>query len=149
MTIGEKCPAFKAINQHGESFDSNQFIGKTRFVIFFYPKDFTPGCTKEVCEFRDHYSEFSNLNCEVIGISGDNSKSHQAFSDKYNLNYHLLSDTKNNIRKLFKVPKNLFGLIPGRVTYVIESDGLVIGQYNSLTNSPKHISFALECLKNN
>lgn len=147
MKKGDNCPHFKAINQHGASFDSFQVIGKKRAVIFFYPKDFTPGCTKEVCDFRDQYSQFKDLDCEVIGISKDSPSSHLAFSEKYNLNYHLLSDSNNSIRKLFKVPRNLFGLIPGRVTYVIDGDGKFIGIYDSLSNSISHIAFALECLK--
>ncbi|MDB3904946.1 peroxiredoxin [Crocinitomicaceae bacterium] len=147
MKTGEKCRQFKAVNQDGVSFDSRDLIGRKKTVIFFYPKDFTPGCTKEVCEFRDQYEGFKELDCEVIGISSDSSKSHLAFYNKYNLNYHLLSDPKNAIRKLFGVPKNLFGLMPGRVTYVIDKDGTVIGIHNSLTNSTSHIAFALDCIK--
>ncbi len=149
MKIGEKCPQFTTINQDGDSFDSRQLIGHKKTVIFFYPKDFTPGCTKEVCEFRDQYDSFSKLDCEVIGISGDSAKSHYAFYNKYNLNYHLLADPKNRIRKLFKVPKNLFGLIPGRVSYVIDTYGVVIGIHNSLSKSSEHITFALDCLRKN
>jgi peroxiredoxin Q/BCP len=147
MKIGEQCPDFSALNQYGERINSHDYIGKRKTVIFFYPKDFTPGCTKEVCEFRDDYNEFSELNCEIVGISSDSRKSHLDFSKRYKLNYHLLSDSKNTIRKLFQVPRNLFGLIPGRVTYIIEKNGTIIGIYNSLSNSTSHISSALECLK--
>lgn len=147
MKTGDQCPHFNSVNQHGVAFDSKQLIGKKRTVIFFYPKDFTPGCTNEVCAFRDSYAQFTELNCEVIGISSDNSKSHLAFADRYNVNYHLLSDSKNTIRKLFKVPRNLFGLIPGRVTYVIDKNGKIVGLHNSLSNATSHISFAIECLK--
>lgn len=147
MKKGEKCPQFKAMNQEGKTFDSKDLIGIKKTVIFFYPKDFTPGCTNEVCEFRDQYDEFKKLDCEVIGISSDSSKSHWAFYNKYKLNYHLLSDPKNAIRKLLGVPKNLFGLIPGRVSYVIDKDGTVIGIHNSLTNSTGHIDFTLDCIK--
>jgi peroxiredoxin Q/BCP len=147
MKTGEKCPQFKAVNQNGESFDSKDLIGIKKTVIFFYPKDFTPGCTKEACQFRDQYEDFSKLDCEVIGISSDSSKSHLAFSNEHNLNYHLLSDPESTIRKLFGVPKNLFGLIPGRVSYVIDKDATIIGIHNSLTNSTGHIAFALDCIK--
>lgn len=147
MKTGEKCRQFSANDQDGVPFESKGIIGIKKTVIFFYPKDFTPGCTKQVCEFRDQYSQFKELDCEVIGISSDSSKSHSAFYNKYNLNYHLLSDPKNAIRKLFGVPKNLFGLMPGRVTYVIDKDGTVIGIHNSLTNSTSHIAFALDCIK--
>lgn len=146
---GDDCPVFEAINQHGDLFKIKDLIGKKNAVVFFYPKDFTPGCTKQVCSFRDHYDQFSKLNCAVIGISSDSTKSHIAFHNKYQLNYHLLSDEKNNIRKLFDVPSNLLGLIPGRVTYVIDKKGVIIGIYKALVNSTGHIRFALECLKKN
>jgi len=147
MKIGDQCPHFNAFNQYGERVKSDDYIGKKNMVVFFYPKDFTPGCTKEVCEFRDDYDEFMQLNCEIIGISSDTQKSHLAFSNRYKLKYHLLSDSKNQIRKLFKVPRNLFGLIPGRATYVIDLNGKIIGAHNSLSNSISHIHFALDCLK--
>jgi len=147
MKIGEQCPDFSGLNQFGEQINSHDYIGDKNIVVFFYPKDFTPGCTKEVCEFRDDYDEFTKYNCEIIGISSDSLKSHLDFSKRYKLKYHLLSDSKNTIRKLFQVPRNLFGLIPGRVTFVINTDGTVIGMYNSLANSTSHISYALKCLK--
>tara|TARA_Y100001978_G_scaffold190355_1_gene193475 strand:- start:1131 stop:1586 length:456 start_codon:yes stop_codon:yes gene_type:complete len=147
IKTGDDCPIFEAINQHGDLFKIKDLIGKKNAVVFFYPKDFTPGCTKQVCSFRDHYDQFSKLNSAVIGISSDSAKSHKAFHNTYQLNYHLLSDEKNNIRKLFEVPSNLFGLIPGRVTYVIDINGVIIGTYNALVNSLDHIGFALDCLK--
>ena len=146
---GDHCPIFEAINQHGDLFKIKDLIGKKNAVVFFYPKDFTPGCTKQVCSFRDHYDQFSELDCSVIGVSGDSTKSHMAFHNRYQLNYHLLSDEKNHIRKLFEVPSNLFGLIPGRVTYVINKNGVIIGSYNALVNSLGHIGFAIDCLKKN
>jgi len=149
MKTGDQCPGFSAFNQFGELVNSNDYIGEKHVVVFFYPKDFTPGCTKEVCEFRDDYDEFVQLNCEIIGISSDSQKSHLAFSNRYKLKYHLLSDSKNKIRKLFQVPRNLFGLIPGRVTFVINKNGTITGMYNSLPNATSHINFALECLKSN
>ncbi len=148
MKTGEKCPQFKAVNQNGESFDSKDLIGIKKTVIFFYPKDFTPGCTAEVCGFRDNYEKFKELNCEVIGISADSVSRHHSFTQKYNLNYHLLSDPKKKIRKMFKVPTHLFGIIPGRVTYVIDLQGKICGINNSLADAYSHIKFALNSLKN-
>lgn len=147
MNIGDTCPEFYAVNQHGNRFNSAELIGVKRMVLFFYPKDFTPGCTKEVCQFRDNYDVFSSLNCEVIGISSDSDKKHLLFSNRHNLNFQLLADPKNKIRKTFEVPSHLFGLIPGRESYVIDLDGKIKGKHNSLLNSSSHISFALECLK--
>ena len=149
IKTGNDCPVFEARNQHGDLFKIKDLFGEKNSVVFFYPKDFTPGCTKQVCSFRDHYDEFYELDCAVIGISSDSTKSHIAFHNKYQLNYHLLSDEKNHIRKLFDVPSNLLGLIPGRVTYVIDKNGVIIGMYKALVNSSGHIRFALECLKKN
>ena len=149
IKTGNYCPVFEATNQHGDLFKIKDLFGKKNAVVFFYPKDFTPGCTKQVCSFRDHYDQFYELDCAVIGISSDSTKSHIAFHNRYQLNYHLLSDENNHIRKLFEVPGNLFGLIPGRATYVIDKNGVIIGIYKALVNSTGHIRFALECLIKN
>ena len=148
MNIGDICPEFEGINQFNQSIKSKELIGKKYLVIFFYPKDFTPGCTAEVCGFRDNYEQFKELNCEVIGISADSISRHHSFTQKYNLNYHLLSDSNKKIRKIFKVPGHLFGIIPGRVTYVIDLEGKICGINNSLADAHSHIKFALHSLKN-
>ena len=148
MNIGDICPEFEGINQFNQSIKSKELIGKKYLVIFFYPKDFTPGCTAEVCGFRDNYEQFKELNCEVIGISADSVSRHHSFTHKYNLNYHLLSDSNKKIRKIFKVPAHLFGIIPGRVTYVIDLEGKICGINNSLADAHSHIKFALHSLKN-
>jgi len=122
-------------------------LGKKILVIFFYPKDYTSGCTLEACAFRDNYDEFQGLNCEIIGISSDNEDRHLAFSTKYLLNYTLLADSNKKARKAFEVPTNFFGLIPGRVTYVIGLDQKIKAIYNSQTNPFGHIQKALEIVK--
>tara|TARA_B100000767_G_C19701655_1_gene508701 strand:- start:283 stop:738 length:456 start_codon:yes stop_codon:yes gene_type:complete len=147
MKIGERCPEIAYDNQHGKSIPFKDFLGSKNIVFFFYPKNFTPGCTKEACVFRDSYEEFQQYDCEVIGISSDSEKSHRSFSNAFNLNYHLIADRKETLRDLFEVPKNLFGLVPGRVTFVIDKKGICIGIFNSLINSKGHISYALNCLK--
>ena len=147
MKIGERCPEIAYNNQHGKSIPFKDFLGSKNIVFFFYPKNFTPGCTKEACVFRDSYEEFQQYDCEVIGISSDSEKSHLSFSNTFNLNYHLIADRKETLRDLFEVPKNLFGLLPGRVTFVIDKKGICIGLFNSLINSKGHISYALNCLK--
>jgi thioredoxin-dependent peroxiredoxin len=122
-------------------------VRKTWFY-FFYPKDDTPGCTREACSFRDQYEDFLDSGAEVFGISGQSVESHKNFSKKFNLKYHLLSDEGNKIRKLFGVPTNLFGLLPGRVTYVADKTGKVIYIFNSQTQVEKHVEEALVALKN-
>lgn len=147
IQIGDHCPHFSLPNQHNELIDINQFIGKKNLVIYFYPKDDTPGCTKEACSFRDQFEVFKSFDCEVIGISSDTIEKHNEFAKKYNLSFTLLSDTTKSVRKTFGVPANLFGLLPGRVTYIIDKQGMVRGLYNSQTDPLGHISKAIETLK--
>ncbi|WP_196892478.1 peroxiredoxin [Aureivirga marina] len=144
---GSKIPNFSLENQHGESISIPEFIQGKSAIIYFYPKDDTPGCTKEACSFRDAYTSFSDAGVKVIGISADSVSSHQKFAEKYDLPFTLLADTKNKVRNLFKVPTTLLGLIPGRVTYVVNSDGIVEEIFNSQFGIQKHIDTALKILK--
>jgi peroxiredoxin Q/BCP len=147
MKIGDLCPHFELTDQHGKSFNSSDWIGKKKLVIFFYPKDETPGCTKEACTFRDRHEEFLEFDCQVIGISSDSVDSHKQFATKHNFNFVLLADTDKKIRKLFGVPGNLFGLLPGRVTYIIDLSGKIRGIHNSQLNPVSHIEEALDLIK--
>jgi thioredoxin-dependent peroxiredoxin len=147
IQIGDKCPQFVLPNQHGEEVNIQNYIGKRILIIYFYPKDDTPGCTKEACMFRDSYEEFVDLGCEVIGISSDSIASHKKFADTYRLSFPLLADAKGNLRKAFGVPGNLFGLIPGRVTYVIDKKGVVREIHNSLLDPAGHLNKALETVR--
>ncbi|UOB16892.1 peroxiredoxin [Abyssalbus ytuae] len=144
---GNTIPFFRLKDQNGKEFDISSLIGKQPFVIYFYPKDFTPGCVKEACSFRDNYETFKEMGAEVIGISSDSENKHQKFSTTYNLPFTLLSDPRNKVRELFGVKKNLFGLLPGRETYVCNSEGKVMMVFNSV-KSAAHIEKALTILKN-
>lgn len=115
-------------------------------VIYFYPKDDTPGCTIESCTFRDSYEEFKEAGAEVIGISSDSPQSHQQFASKYQLPFILLSDSQGKVRKLFDVPNVLF-LLPGRVTYVIDKEGIVRHIFNSMMDFKAHVDEALKTIK--
>ena len=148
IQIGDQCPQFNLPDQHNQLIDILQFIGQKNLVIYFYPKDDTPGCTKEACSFRDQFDVFNSFDCEVIGISSDSPKKHLEFATKYNLRFTLLADTDKSVRKAFGVPSNLFGLLPGRVTYIIDKKGVVRGIYNSQTDPLGHIDKAIETLKN-
>ncbi len=147
LKIGDKIPSFSLQNQNGEDVLIDEFIGKTAIVIYFYPKDDTPGCTKEACSFRDTYADFRDLNAQVIGISADNVASHKKFAEKYNLPFTLLSDVDNKVRKLFGVPGTLFGLIPGRVTYIVNKNGIVTDIHDNMLNAEGHIKASLKALK--
>lgn len=143
---GDTAPDFTLSNQHGQPVSLSQFKGSKNVVLFFYPKDETPGCTKEACKFRDEYEVFTELGAEVIGISGDSADSHKSFADNHRLPYNLLSDKGGNVRKQYGVPSTFF-LIPGRVTFVIDKQGIVRHVFNSQFNSEQHIDEALEALK--
>jgi thioredoxin-dependent peroxiredoxin len=144
---GDRCPSFSLRNQDKEVIHIEDYIGKKTLVIYFYPKDETPGCTKEACSFRDAYEEFKDLDCEVIGISSDDEDSHKIFATKHKLPFLLLADTQKTVRNQFGVPGNLFGFIPGRVTYIIDKTGVIQGVFNSQVNFAKHISEAMKVVK--
>jgi peroxiredoxin Q/BCP len=147
IQIGDGCPTFVLNDQNNAPFDIQSVLGQKVLVIYFYPKDDTPGCTAEACSFRDAYEDFKDLGCEVIGISSDSSEKHMQFAEKHRLTFVLLSDIKKEVRKQFGVPTNLFGLIPGRVTYVVDKHGKIRHIYNSQTNSAKHIEESLQAVK--
>ena len=145
LKIGHKIPSFTSIDSKGNSFDIKEYIG-IPLVIYFYPKDDTPGCTIQACTFRDKYEDFKALGAEVIGISSDSLKSHQKFASRYKLPFILLSDFDKKIRIQFGVPNDFLGLIPGRATYVIDKKGVVQLIFDS-TSAKIHIEKALEILK--
>jgi peroxiredoxin Q/BCP len=144
--VGDAAPHFTLPSQSGETVSLGDFFGKKPVVLFFYPKDDTPGCTKEVCAFRDDYEEFEKLGAEVIGISSDSVESHRSFAKKHNLPLALLSDEGGRVRKLYGVP-NTFGLFPGRVTYVIDKKGVVRHVFSSQLSAERHIGEALKALR--
>ena len=146
LKVGDTIPDFSLKNQDGQLFNLKDHLGKSNLVIYFYPKDDTPGCTKEACKFRDEFQDFTDLNAKVIGISSDNVASHKAFAKKYHLPFTLLADTDKKIRKLFGVPK-FTGVIPGRVTYVVDKNGKIVYIFNSMRNAEKHIDEAKRILK--
>lgn len=147
LTLGDKVPYFEAYNAQGELVKSTSYIGKQVVVLYFYPKDDTPGCTQQACTFRDYYADYQAVGAAVIGVSSDDAASHQRFQSKYQLPFELLADPNQVIRKLFGVPANLLGLLPGRVTYVIDTTGTIIGLYNSQFPG-KHHQKAIELINN-
>lgn len=147
ISLGSKVPEFTLNDQDGNSFNIRSVLGKKNLVIYFYPKDDSPGCTKEACSFRDQFEVFSEAEAIIIGISSGSVKSHKEFAEKYKLNYTLLCDEGNGVRKLFGVPTNFLGLVPGRVTYVINKEGVVVFVFNSQMNAEQHVTEALNVLK--
>ena len=146
LQVGDKIPNFEAKDSNGNDFDSASIIGKKPVVFYFYPKDNTPGCTAQACSFRDQYEDFKDLGAEVIGISSDSVQSHEKFAKRYKLPFLLLSDNDRKLRKLFGVKTNLFGLLPGRVTYVADKNGIIQLVFDSLV-ATSHIPKALKIIK--
>jgi peroxiredoxin Q/BCP len=146
LAAGDPAPEFTLNDQNGKPVALKDFRGRRNVVVYFYPKDDTPGCTKESCSFRDQYTAFTDAGAEVLGISGDSEASHRAFAAKYELPFPLLADTSGSVRKAFGVPKSL-GLLPGRVTYVIDKQGVIRHAFNSQLNPTKHVEEAIAVLK--
>lgn len=146
LHVGDIIPHFSALDTNGNLFDSHNVIGSKPVVIYFYPKDNTRVCTEQACSFRDQYQDFTSLGAEVIGVSSDSVKAHQRFANQYHLPFLLLSDADKKLRKLFGVPNDLLGLIPGRVTYVVNREGVIQLVFNSMSGKI-HIQKALEMLK--
>lgn len=144
MEIGDSMPDFTLNNTEGVPFSSQSLQSKAS-VVFFYPKNFTPGCTKEVCSFRDSFEEFSDLGVEVVGISGDSTASHKRFSERYSLPFALLSDTNFKVQRLFGVKKVLLGILPGRETFVFDHQGKLIYKFKAL-GADAHIRNTLKQL---
>ena len=147
ISVGSTIPSFTLNDQNGHAFDIRTVLGKKNLVIYFYPKDDSPGCTKEACSFRDQFEVFAEADAVIIGVSSQSVKSHKEFAEKYRLNYTLLSDEEDVLRKLFGVPANLFGLIPGRVTYIVNKEGKVVYIFNSQIKAEQHVEEALKILK--
>jgi peroxiredoxin Q/BCP len=147
IDIGNNIPEFILKDQNGKDFDIKKVIGEKNLVIYFYPKDDSPGCTKQACSFRNQYDIFNEMDAIIIGISGQSIESHKKFADKYRLTYPILSDEGNKVRKLFGVPTNLMGLLPGRVTYIADKKGKVIYIFNSQLKAEKHVDEAIKILK--
>jgi peroxiredoxin Q/BCP len=145
VRVGAKAPDFALTSQSGEMLRLKDFFGKL-VVLFFYPKDDTPGCTKQACAFRDDYEKFGKLDAEVIGISSDSVESHKRFASKHDLPFTLLSDEKGKVRRLYGVPST-FGLFPGRVTYMIDEEGVVRHVFSSQLSVERHVEEALKALE--
>lgn len=146
LQVGDKIPNFSAKESNGTDFDSASVLGKKPVVFYFYPKDNTPGCTAQACSFRDQYEDFKDLGAEVIGISSDSVQSHEKFAKRYKLPFVLLSDSDKKLRSLFGVKTNLFGLLPGRVTYVADKNGIIKLVFDSM-NATSHIPKAFAIVK--
>ncbi len=146
IKVEDTAPNFNLPDQNGKNVSLSDFRGQKSVVLYFYPKDDTPGCTLESCAFRDEYEVFKAAGAEVIGVSGDSSESHHKFARKHNLPFILLSDQGDKVRKLYGAT-TAFGFIPGRVTYVIDQNGIVQYVFDSMLNFKGHVEEALKTLQ--
>jgi len=146
ITVGDQAPDFTLPKQDGKPVSLRDLLEKRTVVLYFYPKDETPGCTAEACSFRDSYEDFTQAGAEVVGISSQSASSHHSFAQKNRLPFTLVADEEGKVRKLYGVPKSL-GVLPGRVTYVIDRKGVVRHVFNSQLGFSKHAKEALEVIK--
>lgn len=146
VAVGSVAPDFSATDSNGRPFRLSSLRGRP-VVVYFYPKDNTPACTAQACAFRDIYQDFQAVGAEVVAVSSDSDDTHRGFADKHRLPFVMLSDGSGEIRRLFGVPRSLFGLVPGRVTYVIDPAGVVRSIFNSQLNVSGHIASAVEAIK--
>ena len=142
---GDLAPPIALRDAEGVERRGDQLAGAT-LVLFFYPKDDTPGCTAEACAFRDGFADFQALGAQVWGVSGDHAASHQRFAARHQLPFPLLVDQGNQLRRAFGVP-NTLGVLPGRVTYVIDGKGVIRHVFNNLLDGAAHRREALEAVR--
>lgn len=139
-------PSFSLPDQNGQKFDLDEAAKSGPVVLFFYPKDDSMMCTKQVCAFRDSYSELKDLGCSIVGISEDPVDSHARFSAKYKLPFPLLTDNSGSLAKLFGV-KRRFGMIPGRTTFVIDQQKQIVGRYDAVLAADRHVQWASSLIR--
>lgn len=145
VEVGDVAPDFTLPSQAGEQVRLGDVLGRGPVVLYFYPKDETPGCTAEACSFRDSYEVFKEAGAEVIGVSSDSVASHERFATKHRLPFTILADDGGKVRKRYGVRPTL-GIMPGRVTYVIDRDGTVRHVFSSQLGAQKHVGEALDAL---
>jgi Peroxiredoxin len=125
---GDLAPDFKAVNSEGKEVSLSELVKSNKYVVlYFYPKDFTSGCTKEACSFRDNFESIRKFGAQVVGISLDDPKTHAEFAKEYNLNFMLISDLDGKISEKYGVLRQMGGRkFAARVTFVIDSSGKII-----------------------
>ena len=143
--VDTKFPEFNLYDEKRKIITEEEINGKWS-VIFFYPKDESPGCTLQSCSFRDKYEEFNNLGVQIFGVSSDSVSSHKKFKEKHNLQYSLLSDKGGILVERLKLKKNL-GFLPARVTLIVNPEGIIIYAHTSQLGVTGHVRKALKEIK--
>jgi peroxiredoxin Q/BCP len=146
IRVGDPLPDVSLEDQDGHEVSLRSWVGTSSLVLFFYPKDNTMFCTREACSFGDRYEEVRNLTAEVVGVSDDSPESHQAFAATHHLPFRLLSDPDGTVRRRCGTGSTL-GVLPGRVTYIVDIDGVVRHIFRSQFQARKHVREALAALR--
>lgn len=147
VQAGDPAPDVELALYTGQTVSLKEYRGEHPVVLYFYPMDGTPVCTKQACAFRDAYEQFAEAGAVVIGVSGDSPQSHRSFADRHRLPFLLATDKDRALRRAFGVPKTL-GMLPGRVTYVIDREGIVRHVFRSALGADRHVTEALEVVRN-
>ncbi|KAL9185482.1 hypothetical protein ACHAXT_003259 [Thalassiosira profunda] len=146
LAVGEAAPDFSLVDQNGKTFTRSK--NKKPLVVYFYPADSTPGCTVQAKAFQDEIQDIrKQYKADVVGISGQGAESKQKFASELGLDFSILADEGDEVRKAFGVPKAAFGFLPGRVTYVLRADGVCESVYDNLTDAASHIEAAKDALE--
>jgi len=146
LGIGDKAPDFTLQDQHGNSISLHDFAGSKNVVLYFYPKDFTAGCTAETKSFSNVHGQMRGMGAEILGISTATIATHREFADSCGASFSLLADDEGKVRKLYDVQPSMW-LIPGRTTFVIDKEGVIRHVFNSQTNIGGHVAEAIKALK--
>jgi len=146
LAVGDAIPEFTLKDDEGADVARADLLGEGPLVLYFYPRDDTPGCTVESCTFRDTHEDFADAGARVVGVSADGVASHAAFKAKHSLPFTLLCDTDNALRRAFGVSSTL-GILPGRVTYVVDSDGVIRHIFSSQLRVKTHVQEALRIVR--
>ena len=144
--VGEKAPDFTLEDQHGKKVSLHDFEGSKNVVVYFYPKDFTPGCTAETKSFSTVYEQLRGMGAEVLGVSTATVGTHKEFAEACGASFPMLADEGGKVRKLYQVQPSMW-LIPGRVTFVIDRTGVIRHVFSSQTNTAGHVAEAIKALK--
>jgi peroxiredoxin Q/BCP len=146
VRTGDRAPHFRKTAHDGTVVEVGDDALDRVLVLYFYPKDETPGCTAQACSFRDNYEDFLDAGAQVVGVSMDTAEGHESFASNHRLPFPLIADTDRSLAKAFGVSKTL-GLLPGRVTYVIDRSGIVRMVFESQIRARKHVEEALDMVR--
>ncbi len=149
LRVGERAPDFDVTASDGKRLKLSELVGKKHIVLYFYPGDFTPICTKETCGFRDAYAELASGDTEVIGVSVDSDDSHRKFAEKYGIPFSLVSDENKELAKRYGATSFLRDILgkTSRLTYVIDKKGEIAGVFAGELSANKHVQGARDLIK--